>query len=307
MRKRIIILTAIGVLGASSLLTYNTYTTQKAEAREEMLKQAEKERIEKIIYEQNKKAFEKMKQEVEDQKEQDRLDRLEELRQAEIEKLEKERLEKERLDSLQVLYVSSTKGLNVRLEPNNKSEKIKTLALNTKLNTYRVVGNKDWKQIEIDGKVCYVHNSYLSKEKTVIAKPKPVAQKPNNTNTVNNSTNNSNNTSSSTPSKPSHTPSNNTSSGTYLGKYQLTAYCNCSKCCGQWSGGATASGAMPQVGVTVASNSIPLGTRIHIEGYGTYTVQDTGGMANNVIDIYFGSHEQALAFGRKHGVKVYRK
>lgn len=35
--------------------------------------------------------------------------------------------------------------------------------------------------------------------------------------------------------------------GSYLGKFKLTAYCSCPICCGVWSGGPTASGAMPTI------------------------------------------------------------
>lgn len=94
------------------------------------------------------------------------------------------------------------------------------------------------------------------------------------------------------------------SSSSYLGSYQLTAYCNCSKCCGKWAGGNTASGTTPTAGRTVACNSIPFGTKLLINGH-TYTVEDTGNMADNVIDIYFNSHEAALQFGRQYA-EVYK-
>lgn len=88
-----------------------------------------------------------------------------------------------------------------------------------------------------------------------------------------------------------------------LGTYSLTAYCNCSKCCGKWAGGKTASGTIPTQGRTIACNSLPLGTKVRINGQ-TYTVEDTGNMSNNVIDIYFNSHSEALQFGRR-SAKVY--
>jgi 3D (Asp-Asp-Asp) domain-containing protein len=90
----------------------------------------------------------------------------------------------------------------------------------------------------------------------------------------------------------------------YMGRYELTAYCNCKKCCGQWAGGRTASGTIPKQGRTVACNSIPFKTKLLIKGK-VYTVEDTGGMANNVIDIYFNSHAAALRFGRRQS-KVYK-
>lgn len=88
--------------------------------------------------------------------------------------------------------------------------------------------------------------------------------------------------------------------GTYVGNYKLTAYCPCSICCGEWAGGPCASGNYPSAGYTVACNSLPMGTVIYIEGYGTYVVEDTGGMGGSVIDIFFNTHEEALAFGSSH-------
>ena len=61
---------------------------------------------------------------------------------------------------------------------------------------------------------------------------------------------------------------------TYYGACTITHYCSCSACCGQWAGSPTASGVMPQAGVTVASD-LPFGTQIEINGQ-RYVVQDRG-------------------------------
>ncbi len=74
--------------------------------------------------------------------------------------------------------------------------------------------------------------------------------------------------------------------------FQLTAY--------EWTGNRTASGAWPQEGVTVASNYFPIGTRLYIDGIGERVVQDTGGMANSVIDIYLGDPSACIQFGRQN-------
>ena len=88
------------------------------------------------------------------------------------------------------------------------------------------------------------------------------------------------------------------SQGTYLGSFKLTAYCSCSSCCGSWSGGPTASGAMPSAGRTVAMGGVPFGTKLLING-NVYTVEDRG-TAYGHVDIYMGSHSQALSFGLKY-------
>lgn len=84
-----------------------------------------------------------------------------------------------------------------------------------------------------------------------------------------------------------------------LGEFRLTAYCNCSKCCGQWAGSPTASGVMPRANHTIAVDTsvIPFGTKVVING-NTYVAEDTGSaIKGNRIDIFFDSHSSALNFG----------
>ena len=83
-----------------------------------------------------------------------------------------------------------------------------------------------------------------------------------------------------------------------LGKYKLTAYCACVKCCGK-TDGITASGVKAVEGVTIAADTriLPFGTKVVIDDH-EYTVQDRGGaIKGNKIDIYFNSHQAALEFG----------
>lgn len=82
------------------------------------------------------------------------------------------------------------------------------------------------------------------------------------------------------------------SDGNYIGTFQLTAYCA--------TGNPCADGAYPQVGYTAACNDSRLWHRwIYIEGYGNYYVHDTGGMPSNVIDLFVGSYDEAIQFGRR--------
>lgn len=82
--------------------------------------------------------------------------------------------------------------------------------------------------------------------------------------------------------------------------FTASAYCGCSKCCGK-STGKTASGTIATQGRTVAMpNSYSFGTKIEIQGMGTYVVEDRGGaIKGNRIDIYFNNHQSALNFGKK--------
>jgi len=92
------------------------------------------------------------------------------------------------------------------------------------------------------------------------------------------------------------------SQGTYLGTFTLTAYCNCAQCCGT-AGNLTASGTVPTAGRTVAMAGVPFGTQLLINGT-VYTVEDLGTPYGHV-DIYCGSHSEALAFGLQ-SAEVYR-
>lgn len=97
-----------------------------------------------------------------------------------------------------------------------------------------------------------------------------------------------------TASSQSVASAENTPEGmTYLGDYQLTAY--------EWTGNPCANGNYPTEGYTIASNTLPIGTRVYIEGIGERTVEDTGGMSGNTIDIYMGDPGTCVQFGRQSG------
>lgn len=100
------------------------------------------------------------------------------------------------------------------------------------------------------------------------------------------------------------TPITAASSGECIGTFTLTAYCGCSKCCG---GHKTATGTTPTQGRTIAADTsiLPYGTQVVINGI-VYTVEDCGsGVKGNHIDIFFATHEEAIAFGRQ-SAKVYK-
>jgi 3D (Asp-Asp-Asp) domain-containing protein len=82
--------------------------------------------------------------------------------------------------------------------------------------------------------------------------------------------------------------------------FTITAYCHCAKCCGL-AGQPTASGKQPVAGVTVAGpRRIPLGTRVHIDGLGDFTVQDRlAKRFDHRFDVFMADHKSALKFGRR--------
>ncbi|HML37006.1 MAG TPA: 3D domain-containing protein [Bacillota bacterium] len=83
-----------------------------------------------------------------------------------------------------------------------------------------------------------------------------------------------------------------------LGTFKIYHYCPCAICCGK-TNGITASGAKAREGETIAVNPsvIPLGTTVIIDGH-EYTAEDVGaGINGKRIDIFVGSHEEALKLG----------
>ncbi len=82
-------------------------------------------------------------------------------------------------------------------------------------------------------------------------------------------------------------------------EYVLTGY-SCSEdqgtsaCVGRWTG------RRPVEGRTIASNTIPAGTVVVVEGLGRRIVEDSGGgLAADQIDLYFEAYDDAVRFGRQ--------
>lgn len=91
----------------------------------------------------------------------------------------------------------------------------------------------------------------------------------------------------------------------YLGKYRITYYCSCRKCTSTGNG-ITKSGTLVTEGRTASCNSLPIGTRVIIDG-NEYVIEDTGSMKNNIIDIYVSSHQKALELGTHYSDVYVRK
>ena len=85
--------------------------------------------------------------------------------------------------------------------------------------------------------------------------------------------------------------------------YEVTAYCPCELCCGAYSDGITASGVpldscIPKF--CAAPPEVPYGTLVEIPGYGEAPVLDRGGAITlGRLDVFFWTHEEALAWGRQ--------
>lgn len=142
----------------------------------------------------------------------------------------------------------------------------------------------------------------LSQYQDLLARVQAAEQAAQNTNQNTNqntgTTPDSGNTNPSTPPATTTPPTQSTEGKQSLGTFRITHYCSCYYCCGGW-GNATASGAYPTVGRTIAVDTrvIPFGTRVIING-NVYVAEDTGGaIKGNKIDIYVSDHSTALRLG----------
>lgn len=86
----------------------------------------------------------------------------------------------------------------------------------------------------------------------------------------------------------------------------VSAYCPCEKCCGEWSDGITASGLAVTAngGFFVAADKrYGFGTRMSIPGYNDgkpVPVLDRGGaIKGDKLDVYFPTHQETLNWGRQ--------
>lgn len=82
----------------------------------------------------------------------------------------------------------------------------------------------------------------------------------------------------------------------YLGRFYITGYDICLKCCGK-TDGITASGVKAQVGRTCAApKGFAFGTRLYIDGIGERIVEDRGGaIKGNKIDVLCENHADCYA------------
>ena len=100
---------------------------------------------------------------------------------------------------------------------------------------------------------------------------------------------------------------NNANGAAVVRTLNASAYCSCARCCGK-TNGVTSSGNIASEWHTVAAGrGYPIGTVIYIPAFadmpngGWFVVEDRGGaISDNRIDVYMGSHEAAIQFGRRN-------
>ena len=87
-------------------------------------------------------------------------------------------------------------------------------------------------------------------------------------------------------------------------KMNVSAYCPCKQCCGDWADGITASGHVirPDDKFVAAPKTYAFGVFMLIEGYSLNPVPvlDRGGaIKGNKLDLFFPDHQAAKNWGRK--------
>lgn len=162
--------------------------------------------------------------------------------------------------------VTATTSVNVRSGAGNNYKVVTVLKKGQVVTQTGSSGN--WIKVNANGKTGYVYNKYLTSGGST---PTNVSKKPSTT-----------------------TPSTSTGNKTYMGKYKLTFYAGDT---------ITASGRTPQVNHTIAADTsiLPMYSKVYIEGWGTYTVEDRGGaIKGNRIDIFVASNKIAYQYGVKY-------
>lgn len=167
------------------------------------------------------------------------------------------------------MYVTANSGLNIREAETTESEIIKALPKGTKVEITST-DNTEWYAIKYEDIEGYMSSEWLNEEKPVVT------------------------------AVPTRNNNVTQSKGRLYGTCSISHYCNCSTCSGSY-GNTTASGTTPSVNRTVAmGRNIPFGTKIRIGNDPTvYTVEDRGGaIGKNNVDVFVGSHSEAMNKGR---------
>ena len=159
---------------------------------------------------------------------------------------------------------TATTHVNMRAGAGNSYRVVSVVAKGQTVTTNGKSGN--WTKVTANGKTGYVYNKYLTSggSTTTNASKKPSAS------------------------------TSSTGSKTYMGNYKLTFYAGDS---------TTASGRTPRVNHTIAADTsiLPMYSKVYIEGWGTYTVEDRGGaIKGKRIDIFVANNKIANQYGVKY-------
>ncbi len=169
--------------------------------------------------------------------------------------------------------VTATTSVNVRSGAGSNYKVVTVLRKGQVVSKTGTSGN--WTKVTANGKTGYVYTKYL---KNGGSTPSSSSKKPS--------------TVTKTPTKTPSTPSSGNKR--YMGKYKLTFYAG---------DPTTACGRTPRVNHTIAADTsiLPMYSKVYIEGWGTYTVEDRGGaIKGKRIDIFVSSNAVANRYGIKY-------
>ena len=81
---------------------------------------------------------------------------------------------------------------------------------------------------------------------------------------------------------------------TYMGEWRITAYAE--------TGSPCANGEYPEVGETIAHNSLPFGTKVYIEDVGIRVIEDRGPawLGDEWCDLYLGVVWDCIVWGNQY-------
>ena len=163
--------------------------------------------------------------------------------------------------------VKATANVPVRAKAKTSSTKLTTMKKNTSRRVISVSGNKKWVKVKVNGKTGYVNTSRV---KYVTASSKKTASSQNTATPVSDG------------------------NKIKLGSFKLTFYGDDT---------ITATGKKPQINHTIAVDPrvIPLGSKVYIEGMGTYYAEDTGGaIKGNILDVFVRTEAEANQLGIRY-------
>ena len=160
--------------------------------------------------------------------------------------------------------VKATANVPVRAKAKTSSTKLTTMKKNMSRTVISVSSNKKWVKVKVNGKTGYVNTSRV---KYVTASSKKTASSQNTATPVSDG------------------------NKIKLGNFKLTFYGDDT---------ITATGKKPQINHTIAVDPrvIPLGSKVYIEGMGTYYAEDTGGaIKGNILDVFVRTEAEANQLG----------
>ena len=163
--------------------------------------------------------------------------------------------------------VKATANVPVRAKAKTSSTKLTTMKKNMSRTVISVSSNKKWIKVKVNGKTGYVNTSRV---KYVTASSKKTASSQNTATPVSDG------------------------NKIKLGNFKLTFYGDDT---------ITATGKKPQINHTIAVDPrvIPLGSKVYIEGMGTYYAEDTGGaIKGNILDVFVRTEAEANQLGIRY-------